>query len=203
MLVQLTISNFAIVKSLELDLKPGMTTITGETGAGKSIAIDALSLCLGERAEASMVRPGEEKAEVSACFRIEKNPAAKQWLDQNDLESGDECIMRRVITKEGRSRAYINGNPVPAAQLKALGHTLINIHGQHAHQLLTKPESQLAMLDHYAGHHRLLLNCQSQYRHWQQQRKVWQDAINNQAEYESQRQLLEYQVAELNEFCLS
>ncbi|EAR57173.1 putative DNA repair protein RecN [Photobacterium sp. SKA34] len=150
MLAHMTISNFAIVKALQFELKPGMTTITGETGAGKSIAIDALGLCLGDRAEATMVRPNEDKAEISAAFLLANNQAARRWLEDNDLMDGEECILRRVITKEGRSRGFINGSPVPASQQKALGQLLINIHGQHAHQQLMRPEYQQHMLDQYA-----------------------------------------------------
>ena len=124
MLTQLTVNNFAIVKFLELDLQPGMTCITGETGAGKSIAIDALGLCLGERAEASMVRPASDKSEVSARFLLDNNPAARAWLTTNELENEGECIVRRVISAEGRSRSYINSVPVPLTQLKQLGQLL-------------------------------------------------------------------------------
>ena len=166
MLTQLTIHNFAIVRFLELDLRDGMTCVTGETGAGKSIAIDALGLCLGERADAGMLRHGAEKAEIIARFNIEKNPGAQQWLDANELDTQEECILRRVITHEGRSRAYINGTPVPLAQLKQLGNTLINIHGQHAHQLLLKPEYQLTVLDAYANHQGLLDATRQQYQNW-------------------------------------
>lgn len=118
MLIALEVNNFAIVSELETEWQPGMTTITGETGAGKSIAIDALSLCLGERAEASMVRPGADKAEVTAEFDIRKLPNAQKFLLENDLVSDDECILRRVISNTGRSKAYINGTPVTASQLK-------------------------------------------------------------------------------------
>lgn len=104
MLSHMTISNFAIVKTLEFELKSGMTTITGETGAGKSIAIDALGLCLGDRTEASMVRPNEDKADISATFSLNNNQSARRWLEDNELIDGEECILRRVITKEGRSR---------------------------------------------------------------------------------------------------
>lgn len=156
MLAHLSVNNFAIVKSLQLELSKGMTTITGETGAGKSIAIDALGLCLGGRAEASMVRQGEEKTEVSAAFVLDNNIHATRWLEDNDLLDGKDCILRRTITKDGRSRAFINGSPVPLSQLKSLGQLLINIHGQHAHQQLMKPEYQLTMLDQYAGHIDLL-----------------------------------------------
>lgn len=202
MLTQLAIQNFAIVRFLELDLRPGMTCITGETGAGKSIAIDALGLCLGERAEASMVRPGAEKAELTARFTLENNPQARQWLEQNELAMDEECLLRRVITEEGRSRAYINGTPVPIGQLKALGQQLLNIHGQHAHQLLLKPEHQLTILDAYAGHHELLDQTRSTFSQWRQQHHELQKLKIEQEQRQSRRQLLEYQVEELDEFAL-
>ena len=202
MLTQLAIQNFAIVRFLELDLRPGMTCITGETGAGKSIAIDALGLCLGERAEASMVRPGAEKAELTARFTLENNPQARQWLEQNELAMDEECLLRRVITEEGRSRAYINGTPVPIGQLKALGQQLLNIHGQHAHQLLLKPEHQLTILDAYAGHHELLDQTRRTFCQWRQQHHELQKLKTEQEQRQSRRQLLEYQVEELDEFAL-
>ena len=202
MLTQLAIQNFAIVRFLELDLRPGMTCITGETGAGKSIAIDALGLCLGERAEASMVRPGAEKAELTARFTLENNPQARQWLEQNELAMDEECLLRRIITEEGRSRAYINGTPVPIGQLKALGQQLLNIHGQHAHQLLLKPEHQLTILDAYAGHHELLDQTRSTFSQWRQQHHELQKLKIEQEQRQSRCQLLEYQVEELDEFAL-
>ncbi len=202
MLAHLTINNFAIVKKLDLEFRHGMTTITGETGAGKSIAIDALGLCLGDRAEASMVRPGEEKTEISASFSLSNNIAAKRWLEDNELIDGDECIVRRVITKEGRSRAFINGSPVPASQQKSLGQLLINIHGQHAHQQLMKSDSQLALLDQYASHHGLLATMRQTYQAWRSANVELKHLRQNQQELEAQRQLLEYQVKELNELAL-
>ncbi|WP_336107499.1 DNA repair protein RecN [Klebsiella pneumoniae] len=135
MLAQLTISNFAIVRELEIDFHSGMTAITGETGAGKSIAIDALGLCLGGRAEADMVRRGATRADLCARFALKDTPAAQRWLEENQLESGRECLLRRVISADGRSRGFINGTAVPLSQLRELGQLLIQIHGQHAHQL--------------------------------------------------------------------
>lgn len=146
MLAQLTISNFAIVRELEIDFHSGMTVITGETGAGKSIAIDALGLCLGGRAEADMVRTGAARADLCARFSLKDTPAALRWLEENQLEDGHECLLRRVISSDGRSRGFINGTAVPLSQLRELGQLLIQIHGQHAHQLLTKPEHQSSCL---------------------------------------------------------
>lgn len=202
MLIALEVNNFAIVSELETEWQPGMTTITGETGAGKSIAIDALSLCLGERAEASMVRPGADKAEVTAEFDIRKLPNAQKFLLENDLVSDDECILRRVISNTGRSKAYINGTPVTASQLKTLSQTLIAIHGQHAHQLLSKNEHQLLLLDEYAGHQALLAETKNLFKRYQSIKKEHAQLLALQAQQDAQQQLLEYQVAELNEFAL-
>ncbi|PSJ46147.1 DNA repair protein RecN [Zobellella endophytica] len=203
MLLQLTISNFAIVSFLELDLRPGMTSITGETGAGKSIAIDALALALGERAEADSVRPGADKADISARFRIDKLPRVKAWLCEQELDEQDECILRRTLSREGRSRGYINGTPVPLSQLKALGALLINIHGQHAHQELQKPDYQRNLLDAYAGHHQLLQQVSHSYQQWRQLSNERKRLQSEQAQWQAQRQLLEYQVAELDELALA
>ncbi len=121
MLAQLTISNFAIVRELEIDFHSGMTVITGETGAGKSIAIDALGLCLGGRAEADMVRTGAARADLCARFSLKDTPAALRWLEENQLEDGHECLLRRVISSDGRSRGFINGTAVPLSQLRETG----------------------------------------------------------------------------------
>lgn len=202
MLCQLSVTNYAIVRFLELEFRAGMTTITGETGAGKSIAIDALGLCLGNRADAASVRPGADKAEVSARFSLHDVPLAKRWLEDNDLELEDECILRRTVTADGRSRAYINGNPVPLAQLKLLGAFLIGIHGQHAHHALLRADQQLVLLDSYAGHQLLIDAVASSYhnlRHAKQQLQTLQQSAH---ERQARRQLLSYQVEELNEFAL-
>ena len=202
MLAHLSVNNFAIVKSLQLEVSKGMTTITGETGAGKSIAIDALGLCLGGRAEASMVRQGEEKTEVSAAFSLENNIHATRWLEDNDLLDSNDCILRRTISKDGRSRAFINGSPVPLSQLKSLGQQLINIHGQHAHHQLMKSDYQLAMLDQYAGHLNLLKNTRNAYQTWRQADNNLKQLRENSAQNQAQKQLLEYQIKELNELSL-
>ncbi len=203
MLAHLSVNNFAIVKSLQLELLKGMTTITGETGAGKSIAIDALGLCLGGRSEASMVRQGEDKTEVSAAFHLENNLHATRWLEDNDLLDGHECILRRTITKEGRSRAFINGSPVPLSQLKSLGQLLINIHGQHAHHQLMKSDHQLAMLDQYAGHHGLLKSTRNAYQKWRQADNHLKTLRENSQQNQAQKQLLEYQIKEFDELAIA
>ncbi|TVP12240.1 DNA repair protein RecN [Shewanella sp. KCT] len=202
MLCQLSINNFAIVRFLELDFKSGMTSITGETGAGKSIAIDALGLCLGNRADANTVRPGASKAEVSARFALDDIPLAKRWLEDNDLELDDECILRRTIGSDGRSRAYINGNPVPLNQMRALGQLLIGVHGQHAHHAMLKSEHQLTLLDSYANHKMLLEACSASYQRFKLIQKELSQLQQSQHERIARKQLLQYQVEELDEFAL-
>lgn len=200
MLTHLHISNFAIVRALEIEWQSGMTTITGETGAGKSISLDALALCLGERADGFVVRPGADKADLVATFDISNLPAAQQWLSQQDLAMGQECIVRRVVGSEGRSRGYINGVQVPAQQLKSLGQLLLSIHGQHAHQLLLKSEHQRQLLDAFADHPLLLSSVKQLWKDWQQLKQEYQELLTSQQQREAQRQLLEYQVAELDQF---
>lgn len=205
MLTQLTINNFAIVRQLEIELAKGMSVITGETGAGKSIAIDALGLCLGQRIETSMVREGQERAEICATFFIEPTNPAYQWLQEQELQDPDnpsDCILRRVINADGRSKAFINSTPVSASQLKEIGQYLIHINGQHASQLLLKNDYQLQLVDTFAHHHDLLAQMREDYRVWknlQTQVKTFQQKV---AENEAKKQLLQYQVEELDEFAL-
>lgn len=203
MLQQLSIQNFAVVSSLLLDLQSGMTTITGETGAGKSIALDALSLCLGARAEASMVRPGKARADISARFALHALPQAISWLKSHDLEDEQqECLLRRTVTKEGRSRAYINGSPVTLQQLKQLGELLVNIHGQHAHLALLNTDNQRFILDQFAGHTTLLGEVSSHHQQWQQAKIQLQQLKADQQARQDRLQLVAYQVDELDQFAL-
>ena len=205
MLTQLTINNFAIVRQLEIELAKGMSVITGETGAGKSIAIDALGLCLGQRIETSMVREGQERAEICATCFIEPTNPAYQWLQEQELQDPDnpsDCILRRVINADGRSKAFINSTPVSASQLKEIGQYLIHINGQHASQLLLKNDYQLQLVDTFAHHNDLLAQMREDYRAWknlQTQVKNFQQKV---AENEAKKQLLQYQVEELDEFAL-
>ena len=200
MLAQLTISNFAIVRELEIDFHRGMTAITGETGAGKSIAIDALGLCLGGRAEGDMVRAGATRADLCARFSLKDTPAAQRWLETNQLEDGRECLLRRVISSDGRSRGFINGTAVPLSQLRELGQLLIQIHGQHAHQLLTRPEHQKTLLDGYAGEYALTQRMAEHYRLWHQSCRDLAQHQQLSQERAARAELLQYQLKELNEF---
>lgn len=202
MLTQLTISDFAIVKSLDIELLKGMTTITGETGAGKSIAIDALSLCLGARGESSMVRPNGKRADVCATFNIENNKAVLKYLHDAELDNDNECILRRTISKEGRSKGYINGRAVPINQLKEVAQYLLNIHGQHAHQGLLNSTKQLTLLDQYASHNKLVAQVELSHQNHQVIGKQLVALKEQQANAQAKSQLLEYQVEELDSFNL-
>ncbi len=152
MLSQLTIHNFALVEHLDIELMPGMTAITGETGAGKSIMLDALGLTLGDRADLDVIRTGADKADICASFTLADNAEAQAWLNDHDFPSSDEqCLLRRVLTRDGRSRAYINGQATTLAELKTLGEMLIDIHNQHEHQSLLKTATHQRLLDAYGG----------------------------------------------------
>ena len=205
MLTQLTINNFAIVRQLEIELAKGMSVITGKTGAGKSIAIDALGLCLGQRVESAMVREGQERAEICASFHLEPHNPAYHWLQEQELQDPDnptECILRRVISADGRSKAFINSTPVSAAQLKEVGQYLIHINGQHASQLLLKNDYQLQLVDNFAQHSNLLEQMRADYQTWKNLHGQVQSFQQKLAENEAKKQLLQYQVEELDEFNL-
>ena len=151
MLVNMLVRNFAIVDQIEVELDPGMTVLTGETGAGKSILVDALGLVLGERGNAQLVRSGAKRAEFSAEFDIAALPHVRGWLEEQSLDEDNECLLRRVINADGRSRAFINGNAVLLQQLKAVGEMLVDIHGQHFHQSLARRPIQRDLLDHFGA----------------------------------------------------
>ena len=202
MLTQITISNFTIVEKLDLDLSSGLNIITGETGAGKSIIIDALGLALGDRAESGTIRKNASKAEIIARFDCASNLPALQWLKNRELDDDHDCLLRRVITKEGRSKAYINGSPCTLQDLKTLGDILLNIHGQHEHQSLGRKETHRQVLDQYAGLTSLADETSRLYQRWQTAAKELQDLENNVDEKQSRAELLSYQVSELDELNL-
>ncbi|SUT94231.1 DNA repair protein [Actinobacillus lignieresii] len=205
MLTHLTVNNFAIVRHLTLELNEGMSVITGETGAGKSIAIDALSLCLGYRSESSMIRHGADKADITATFSMQATSPAYLWLKQHELLDEDnpqECILRRMINQEGRSKAFVNNRPLPISHLRELGQYLIHLNGQHAPQLLLKSEYQLEVLDNYAGIYSLLNEMSSQYQRWKKLHQQVKNFRQQCQENEARKQLLQYQVDELDEFAI-
>ena len=156
MLQALFVKDFAIVGEAEIGFEPGLTVVTGETGAGKSLMVDCLLLLAGQRADSGVVRHGSERAELIADFDLNDAPAAKQWLAEEEFDDGDGCQLRRVIRAEGASRAWINGRPATLAQMQTLAEKLIEIHGQHEHQALLDKTSQLALLDAFGDHAALL-----------------------------------------------
>lgn len=202
MLTSIAISNFAIVESLELEFKTGMTVISGETGAGKSIMVDALSLCLGDRTDAAVVRHGEKKADISASFDIQAYPHVQKWLEERDLERDQHCILRRVISKEGRSKAYINGRPCTLNDLKEVGSQLVDIHGQHEHQSLLKKNAQRQQLDEYGQLTDLSKKVSQQYSVWRQLKEALNAQLNRSSEQDAKIQLLSYQAQELQQLDL-
>lgn len=198
MLVHLSVHNYAIVEHLDLELSRGMSVITGETGAGKSIMLDALGLTLGDRADSGVVRPGADKADILATFDLVDIPEARAWLAERDLDTDGPCILRRVITAEGRTRGYINGTPCPLSDLKALGELLIDIHSQHEHQSLLKSDTHRRLLDEYAGATDLARQVQLAAQRWRQTRQELERLSNSSEEQQARHQLLSYQLEELD-----
>ena len=203
MLRTLSIRDFAIVDSLELEFHPGFTVLTGETGAGKSILIDALALTLGERGDAAVVRAGRERADISAEFDIQPLPELVQWLRAAELE-GDPglVLLRRVIDKNGRSRAFVNGRPATQSQLREAGEWLVDIHGQHAHQSLLKPDAQRALLDAHAGLAPLAAEVAAAYRQWQKLAQTRAEYETHAAERNAECEQLQWQARELEQLAL-
>jgi DNA repair protein RecN (Recombination protein N) len=202
MLKHLAIQHFAIVDQLELDMAAGMTVITGETGAGKSIMLDALGLCLGDRADSKTVQPGEKRAEISAEFSIEQIPAARQWLAERDLDQDDACILRRTVGADGRSRAFINGSPSTLADCAALGELLVDIHSQHAHQSLLRKSTQRQLLDAFAKAIDLAEQVAEAAHSWRRLSEEYQRLANQGDAERARRDLLSYQVEELDQLAL-
>ncbi len=204
MLTHLSIQNFTLVQQLDLEIDAGMTVITGETGAGKSILLGALGQALGDRADGDRVRNGAERADIHATFDIRALKHAQRWLKQQDLEAAgtDECLLRRVITTEGRSRAYINGQPVTLTQLRTLGEMLIDIHSQHEHQSLLKKDTHRRLLDDFGGQQKLAQQVKQAFTDWQTRYEQFIVLRDNAAELSARLQLLSYQVNELDQLAL-
>jgi DNA repair protein RecN (Recombination protein N) len=198
MLTHVHIRDFVIVEQVELALAPGMTVLTGETGAGKSILVDALGLVLGDRADSGVVRHGAERAEIAVTFDTTGAPAAQAWLEEQALDAGEECVLRRVITAEGRSKAFVNGRPVPLQSLRELGERLVDIHGQHEHQSLMRRDVQRELLDDYAGHAELLAAVADTYGQWSAVRAELAALRRAAEEREHRLAFLQYQVQELD-----
>jgi len=197
MLLHLAIQDYAVVDHLELDLAAGMTCITGETGAGKSIMLDALGLCIGDRADSRAIRPGEARTDITASFDIAKNTRAKVWLAERDLDATGECLLRRTITVEGRSRAYINGTPATLSDCSDLGQLLVDIHSQHAHQSLLRRATQRNLLDTYAEAEGLVVEVSDLAQQWRLLEEEHSRLLGRTEESDARRELLTYQIAEL------
>ena len=203
MLTHIHINNLAIATSIKTGFQPGMTALTGETGAGKSILIDSLGLALGERADNRMIRTGSNRSEITAVFSINTQPHVTAWLQEHALDSGEECIMRRVLEKNGGSRAFINSVPVTVKMLQTLGNLLVDIHGQHAHQSLLHPHEQRGLLDQYAGHLELRDTTAKAFHTWRAA-AVELATLREASRTQSERlDLLGYQVQELTQLNLN
>lgn len=198
MLLSLSVQDFVIVERLRLEFDCGFTVLTGETGAGKSILVDALLLVLGGRAEASAVRAGCSRAEITAEFDIGRAAHAGAWLDAQDLSTGEgECILRRVVEATGRSRAYVNGRPTTVAQLRELGQCLVDVHGQHEHQSLIRPAEQRALLDAFAGALPVATEVAQRYRDWEDASSRLQAARSGAQALLDEQDRLSWQIQEL------
>lgn len=202
MLTSLRIENFAIVSELNLEFNPGMTAFTGETGAGKSIMIDALMLALGGRADASVIRVGADKCDITACFQISHDGIASSWLNEHDLTHDGEMILRRVLYPEGRTKSYINGQPFPLQKIKELSEMVVDIHGQHQHQTLLNHQTHRDQLDHYANHFNLLENVRQSYKQCLMIKQQI-DALEASQFSKEKIELLQYQIEELNQLALT
>ena len=167
MLSFIRVKNYAVIDEVEVEFGPGLSTLTGETGAGKSILVDALGLVLGDRADASIVRPGTQQAEIAVQFDFPEGHAALEWLTERDLAADEGCLLRRVVSAEGRSRAFINNHPATLQDLRSLGALLVDIHGQQAHQSLLAAAAQRETLDAHGGHAALARDVAASYRLWQ------------------------------------
>jgi DNA repair protein RecN (Recombination protein N) len=197
MLSNIQVRNFAIIDEVEIEFTPGMTVLTGETGAGKSILVDAMGLVLGERGGSGLVRTGTRRAEFTAEFDLKDLPEARHWLEEQMLDLDGECILRRVISADGRSRAFINGNNVPLQSLKTLGEMLLDIHGQHFHQSLARRGVQRTLLDYFGGLVDLAIATRNAYEDWRTlaDKRDALEAAN--ADRNAKLDLLRFQVGEL------
>ncbi len=198
MLSHLTVQNFATVAELELEPTGGLTVVTGATGAGKSVIVDALGLALGNRADSAVVRPDCERAEVQVCFDLTDCPEARAWLTEQELDDGDEVWLRRTVRHDGRSRAWINGSAMPLQKVRELGDQLIDIHSQHEHQALLRRDTHRALLDNQAGATELAAEVRRLWNQWRRARQDHQQALDDVREQGERQELLRFQLEELD-----
>ena len=197
MLENLNIKNLVVVEDLDVEFKSGMTVITGETGAGKSIVVQALGMIAGGRSDGSLVRAGASKAEISASFSIDSNARVQSYLESQDLENDLECIIRRVIVSDGKSRSYINGRKVPLSVLSEVGSYLIDMHGQNEHQLLLRNSHHRILLDDYAGAQTLCEGVNDVFQNYQEVKNRIETLRDNNSLLSAQKELLTHQLDEL------
>jgi len=202
LLLSININNYTLVESLEIEFSKGTTAITGETGAGKSLVLDALGMALGDRADSDTIRHGKKRAEITAAFDISSTPEAKNWLHSNDLDADDQCILRRLYTTEGRSRGYINGQSCTMQQLQTLGDMLTDIHSQHEHQSLLRRETHRRLLDEYANTTELATEVAASYQQWNSANKQLNNLLEHADELTARKDLLTFQVQELQQLGL-
>jgi DNA repair protein RecN (Recombination protein N) len=202
LLRQLVINDLAVIDNLNLDFKSGMTVLTGETGAGKSILLDALGLILGNRADTNIIRGGTDKTDITAIFSINNNSNINERLNEMEIESDDELFIRRTISKDGRSRAYLNNTPVPIQTLREVGEYLIDIHGQHAHQSLSRPKMQRELLDQFGQYDVLLKDIINTYHQYKQVNEQLQNFKTDGEDFEARLTLLKYQIEELDQLTI-
>ncbi|MDG1494261.1 MAG: DNA repair protein RecN [Porticoccaceae bacterium] len=200
MLLSIHINNYTLVESLEIEFASGTTAITGETGAGKSLVLDALGMALGDRADTGTIRHGKDRAEITSTFDIATIDSAQAWLEQQDFQAEDQqCILRRLYTTEGRSRGYINGQPCTMQQLQTLGEMLTDIHSQHEHQSLLRRETHRRLLDEYCGTIDLSSEVSDHFSTWQQMDKKLSSLLERSDELIARKDLLSFQVNELRQ----
>ncbi|NOR68580.1 MAG: DNA repair protein RecN [Methylomarinum sp.] len=202
MLLNLNIIDLAVVKSLNLDLAPGMSVLTGETGAGKSILLTALGLALGNRADSGFVRPDAKRAEINLDFDLSDAPLAKQWLEENDLNDEQHCYIRRIVNQDGGSKAYINSRPVTLQSLKQLSGLLVEIHGQHAYLTLLDSDQQRHLLDTFANNKKQLDDVNQLFHSWKQSNTELNNLIKASSDKTEREELLRYQLNELQQLDL-
>ncbi|MEM7564452.1 MAG: AAA family ATPase, partial [Pseudomonadota bacterium] len=202
MLESIHIENFAIIESLHLEFESGLSALTGETGAGKSIMLDAIKLVAGDRADSDSIRSGQSRAEISVCFQLNDNQAAFDWLIANEMDADGECVLRRLLSGNGRSKAFINGRNATLQQLREICDHLIDIHGQHEHQSLQKSSIQRELLDTYLAQPALLKETAEKFSRYRALEKQLEQAQSGSQEREQRIDLLGLYCEELNQLTL-
>jgi DNA repair protein RecN (Recombination protein N) len=199
LLISLNIINYTLVEQLEIDFAPGTTAITGETGAGKSLILDALSMALGDRADTGTIRGDRDRAQITATFAVAGIPEAVKWLEDQDYQCDEQCILRRVYNREGRSRGYINGQPCTMQQLQQLGDLLVDLHSQHEHQSLLRRGTHRKLLDEFTGSVALADRVATLFQQWNSSHQKLLQMAEQSEQLSARRELLEFQVDELQQ----